>query len=114
MTIRKEDREAIVEEYKLEDPTPETSTEIVKAIAEGRGVSPNAVRFLLMEEKVYVKKDATAKDDTAKTTTSKRVSKEDAINVLRETINGLGKEVDEDIITKLTGKAAIYITSLLK
>ena len=42
--------------YEDQDPTPETSMEIVKAIAEELEESPNGVRMILTKAGVYVKK----------------------------------------------------------
>ena len=41
------------------------------------------------------------------------VNKTEAIGSLKKAIEGLGKPVDDDICDRLTGKAAVYITSLL-
>lgn len=105
--------------YQDGEPTPETSTELVKEIAEELDQSPNGVRMILNQAGVYVKKDAAAdKPAGTKTTGSgeggKRVSKESQIAALHEAIKARGKEVDEDITSKLTGKAAAYFTSVLK
>jgi hypothetical protein len=43
-----------------------------------------------------------------------RVSKADQLNELRETIAALGLEVDEDLISKLTGKQAVYFSNILR
>jgi len=109
---------SVIEKYEGAEPTPETSTEIIKDIAEEIERSPNGVRMVLVQAGVYVKKDASA--GTAKTKTAAtgdkpaRVSKESAINDLREAIENANKPVDEDILTKLTGKAAVYFLSVLK
>lgn len=111
-----EKREAIVAEYLANDPTAENTPEIVKQIAEDMSLSPNGVRMVLMDAGVYLKKVAAVSTATTKesTTGTKRVSKEAAITELKTVIIGLGKEVDADILDKLTGKAAAYFTSILK
>ena len=45
-----------VEMYGEQDPTPETSMEIVKEIADELNESPNGVRMILTKAGVYVKK----------------------------------------------------------
>lgn len=104
--------------YKAASPTPETSTEIIKDIAEELDQSPNGVRMVLVQAGVYVKKDP-ASGTTSKAKAegggegTKRVSKETQINALIAVIQEAGAEVDEEILNKLTGKAAAYFTSVL-
>lgn len=110
---------SVIEKYEAAEPTPETSTEIIKDIAEEIEMSPNGVRMVLVQASVYVKKEAgagTAGKTKTATTGDKpvRVSKESAIGDLRAAIESAGKPVDEDILSKLTGKAAIYFLSVLK
>lgn len=108
----------VIEMYEQAGPTPESSTEIIKDIAEDIEMSPNGVRMVLVQAGVYVKKDASA--STSKTTKSssgegsKRVSKEDSIAALRQAIEAKGGPIDEDILGKLTGKAAVYFAAVLK
>jgi len=109
---------SVIEKYEGAEPTPETSTEIIKDIAEEIEMSPNGVRMVLVQAGVYVKKEAgtsTGKTKTAATGDKPaRVSKESAIAELREAIEAANKPVDEDILSKLTGKAAVYFLSVLK
>ena len=108
----------VIEMYEQAGPTPESSTEIIKDIAEEIEMSPNGVRMVLVQAGVYVKKDSSA--GSAKTTKtasgegSKRVSKEDSIASLRAAIEAKGGPIDDDILGKLTGKAAVYFASVLK
>ena len=105
--------------YEEQEPTSENSMNIVSEIAEELGESPNGVRMILSKAGVYIKKEAAsaaagstgAKSKTTKTT-STRVSKEDAQAQLTAAIEAAGKDVDNDIISKLTGKAAIYFAGL--
>lgn len=102
--------------YEEREPTPENSMEIVSEIAEELGESPNGVRMILSKAGVYVKKEPAASGGTKSKTTkaaSTRVSKEDAQAQLIAAIEAAGKEVDSDIISKLTGKAAMYFAGLL-
>ena len=103
--------------YLEAEPTAETSTEIIKDIAEELDQSPNGVRQVLVQAGIYVKKDVADKGSKASSKESgeggKRVSKDSQIATLRAAIEAAGKTVDEDIISKLTGKAATYFTSVL-
>ncbi len=109
----------VIRKYKEAEPTPETSTEIIKDIADEIEMSPNGVRMVLVQANVYVKKEAgkatpTSGGKTTATEGTKRVSKEASIAELRKAIEDRGAPVDEDILSKLTGKAAIYLLSVLK
>ena len=108
----------VIAKYEEAEPTPETSTEIIKEIAEEIEASPNGVRMVLVQAGVYVKKSETTSTSkpTTKTGTegSKRVNKESAIADLRAAIEARGAAVDEDILSKLTGKAAIYLLGVIK
>ena len=100
--------------YEDMEPTPETSMEIVKDIAEELDESPNGVRMILTKAGVYVKKTPAAKAaSTGAATGGTRVSKVAAQEALTAAITDAGKAVDEEIISKLTGKAAQYFTTLL-
>jgi transposase-like protein len=108
----------VIEMYEGAEPTPETSTEIIKDIAEEIEMSPNGVRMVLVQAGVYVKKDPGSSSSTKTTKTSgegsKRVSKESSIAELRAAIEAKGAPIDEDILSKLTGKAAVYLLSVIK
>lgn len=109
----------VIAKYEAAGPTPENSTEIIKDIAEEFEQSPNGVRMVLVQAGVYVKKDPGAaspsKTKTAGTGDKPaRVSKESAIADLTAAIEASGKAVDADILSKLTGKAAVYFLSILK
>ena len=113
-------KEQVIAQYKAADPTPENSTEIIKDIADEIEQSANGVRMVLIQAGVYVKKEAAAKPTAGgaasgeKKTAGTRVSKESSIADLRAAIEAKGAEVDEDILGKLTGKAAVYFLSVLK
>lgn len=109
-------REQVIADYQAADPTPENSMEIVKEIAERVGQTPNGVRMVLSKAEVYVKKaDSAAKPAATgdKKESKGRVSKEDSQQALIAALEGIDAEVNEEIITKLTGKAAIYFTSVI-
>lgn len=113
-------KQEAIDKYVAAGPTGENSTEIIKEIAEEMDQSPNGVRMVLVGAGVYVKKDAGSptKGTTTKGKTEgsgeKRVSKESQVAALKEAIEAKGGEVDEDILSKLTGKAAAYFTTILK
>ena len=70
-----------VEMYEAESPTPETSMEIVKAIADEMSESPNGVRMILTKAGVYVKKSpATGSAKNGGGSGNSRVSKAAAPN----------------------------------
>ena len=100
-----------VEMYTAEEPTPENSMEIVKSIAEELGESPNGVRMILTKAGVYVKKTPAAKSSGG--TGGGRVNVAAAQDELVKAISDMGKEADTAIISKLTGKAAMYFATLI-
>lgn len=114
-----EQKAAAIKQYKDGNPTPDNSTELIKQIAEDMEQSPNGVRMVLVGAGVYVKKDpaaATAKTGTAKAgdaAKAPRVSKESQIAALKEAIEAKGATVDDEILSKLTGKAAAYFCEVL-
>ena len=101
--------------YEAAEPTPETSIEIVKQIAEDLEETPNGVRMILTKAEVYIKKAAASgtKAGSGSGEKSTRVSKEEAHDALKTAIADAGQEVDEDIVSKLTGKAAVYFAKVI-
>jgi hypothetical protein len=111
MTIKKAQAVSMYEEA---EPTPETSMEIVKDIAEELDESPNGVRMILTKAGVYVKKTPAAKSSGSTTGGGgTRVSKAAAAEALIAALGDAGQDVDEEIIAKLTGKASQYFTSII-
>ncbi len=112
-----EDKAKVIAAYKAGNPTPENSTEIIKGIAEDIDQSPNGIRMILVQAGVYVKKEA-AKGEGSKKEASgegtKRVSKESQIAALKAEIENIGAEVNDEVLDKLTGKAAAYFVTVLK
>ena len=107
---------AVIEAYENANPTPETSMEIVKDIAEEHDESPNGVRMVLSKAGVYIKKTPAASGSSSTPSSSTggtRVSKQAAQDALTAIIVDMGKAVDEDVISKLTGKAAVYFAGVL-
>jgi len=109
-TWSEEDKKAVVAEYLDAEPTTENTMDIVKMIAEDWDKSPNSIRMILSRAGVYVKKTAPTKTESGK---SKRVVKADALKDLTKTIEDAGQDVDEDIIARLTGKAAVYFAEVI-
>ena len=107
-----EAKEQAIEMYQDAEPTPETSMEIVKDIAEELGESPNGVRMILTKAGVYVRKTPAAKSSGG-STGGGRVSVADAQEKLTSALSDAGIEVDSAIIGKLTGKAAVYFTTVV-
>lgn len=108
-------KQKAIELYKKANPTAETSMEVVKEVAEELGETANGVRMILSKAEVYIKKEGSAakkSDGEAKVTT--RVSKEEAISSLKSAIEGAGFAVEDDIVDKLTGKAAQYFSGIVK
>ena len=108
-----ESKAEAVELYTDAEPTPETSMEVVKEIAEQLGESPNGVRMILTKAGVYVKKAPATGSAKSSGGGTARVSKADAAEALTKALTDAGQEVDADIIDKLTGKASVYFTGVL-
>ena len=111
MLLTYEAKAQAVEMYTAEEPTPENSMEIVKMIAEELGESPNGVRMILTKAGVYVKKTPAAKSGGS--TGGGRVNVAAAQDELIKSISDMGEEADTAIISKLTGKAAMYFATLI-
>lgn len=108
-------RSAVVEAYEKANPTPDNSMEIVKQIADEFGESANGVRMVLTKAGVYVKKSegTTKSASTAKAATGTRVSKAGAQEAITAALRDAGQEIDEDVVSKLTGKAAMYFATII-
>lgn len=118
MAWTEDQKKQAIEAYKAGEPTPENSTELIKEIADDMEQSPNGLRMILVQAGVYVKKDASTSTDKKGTTAktgdkAPRVSKEDQIAALRVAIEEKGAKVDDEILSKMTGKAAAYFIEVL-
>ena len=114
MAWDQEKKDAVIAAYQEQNPTPENSIEIVKEIAEEYDESPNGVRMILSKAEVYVKKaPAAPSNGNGGGGGGTRVSKAAAQEALVSALSDMGAEVDEEIISKMTGKAAQYFTSVL-
>ena len=116
MAWTEDQKKEAISQYEAGKPTPENSTELIKEIADSMEQSPNGVRMVLVQAGVYVKKEAATTGSAGKTEKAegtKRVSKESQIAELTKAIEAKGADVDEEILSKLTGKAAAYFTKVL-
>ena len=107
-----EAKQQAIELYTAEEPTPENSMEIVKDIAEQLEESPNGVRMILTKAGVYVRKTP-ARSSSNGSSGGGRVSVAGAQSDLTSALSDAGQEVDAAIISKLTGKAAVYFTGIV-
>ena len=111
MSWTDEKKQEAIDMYVGEEPTPENSMEIVADIAEQLEESPNGVRMILTKAGVYVRKTPATKSSGS--SGGGRVSVADAQSSLTDALNDAGQEVDSAIISKLTGKAAVYFTTVV-
>ena len=111
MSWTDEKKQEVIDMYVGEEPTPENSMEIVADIAEQVEESPNGVRMILTKAGVYVRKTPAAKSSGG--SGGGRVSVADAQASLSAALSDAGQEIDEAIISKLTGKAAVYFTAVV-
>ena len=106
---------AVIAAYEEQNPTPENSMEIVKEIADEYEESPNGVRMILSKAGVYVKKTPATNGGSSSSTSTggSRVSKAAAQESLVAALTDIGAEIDNDIVEKLTGKAAQYFAGVI-
>ena len=112
MSWTDEKKQEAIDMYVGEEPTPENSMEIVADIAEQLEESPNGVRMILTKAGVYVRKTPAAKSSGG-SGGGGRVSVAGAQSSLTDALNDAGQEIDAAIISKLTGKAAVYFTTIV-
>jgi len=105
-------KKEVVDAYLSRNPTPETTTDIIAELAEEYDKTVNGIRIILTKAGAYVKKEP-AKKPGGGSSGGKRVNKAEAQASLTEAIEAAGLEVDEDIISKLTGKAAKYFSEII-
>ena len=103
-------KEKLIADYLAEKPTPLTTRDIVVELADAIDKTPNGVCRILSAAGVYVAKGAVT-DTEAKPA---RRGKADIIAELTEMLEAQGIEVDEDITSKLTGKAGQYFINVFK
>lgn len=114
--LRKEVIDAYVEtmEGYPEEERPKVTMEIVNGIATEFGLTPNSARVILTNANVYILKKVEPKT-VAASTGGTRINKESAHKSLVAALNAIGvDEVDMEVIEKLTGKAALYISTCIQ
>lgn len=100
-------------EYDNDEARYAANTDVLGELAEEHEESVNGVRIILSKAKVYVTKPKTAKAAGTSGGT-KRVNKAEAIQSLKNLISGVDAElVNDEILDKLTGKAAQYFSGVL-
>ncbi|MCP4437513.1 MAG: hypothetical protein GY810_00935 [Aureispira sp.] len=104
----------VVAAYKEAKPTPENTMDIVVKLAEDFEKTPNGVRMVLTKEGAYIKKVAAKAAASGGKTGGTRVNKAEAIAALAATISAEGKDADDEILSRLTGKAANYFNEVIK
>ena len=115
MAWDQEKKDAVIAAYQDQNPTSENSIEIVKELAGEYEESPNGVRMILSKAGVYIKKSpATPSTKGAGEGGGTRISKVASQEALVSALTDMGAEVDEEIISKMTGKAAQYFTTVLQ
>jgi len=108
-------KQEVVDSYVEMNPTPENTTELCKQLAEEYSKTSNGIRMILSKAGVYITKaPSSATTGSATDDKPKKASKADSIAALVTEIESQGKEVDMDVLSKLTGKAAIYLISIIK
>lgn len=123
-TWNEQNKARAVELYESMNPTAETTLECVKQVAESlaeefnSAFTANGTRMILQKAGVYIAGAKAAAASTPKaaaaSTGGGRISKDAAIGELRAAISDMGGDVDEEIIGKLTGKAALYFTTIIR
>jgi hypothetical protein len=104
-------------EYTTDEDRARASVEVAKDLADTHGETPNGVRQMLSAAKVYIKATPAKAKATATTAgASTRVNKAEAVQTLRDLITQVTdnpESLDEDILGKMTGKAAQYFSGIL-
>lgn len=109
-------QEIMNDQYETDAERAGATVEVVAQLAEKYGETVNGVRNVLNRAQVYIKKAATASasSSSGSTTGAKRINKADALQELKNVIAGVDPAlVDDEIISKLTGKVAAYFTGIL-
>lgn len=104
----------VIEAYVAMEPTPETTMDCLKKVSDDFDVTLNGARTIIVKADKYVKKVPAASAASTDKPKSTRVSKADAQQTLTDLIESLGKEADDSVISKLTGKAALYLVDVFK
>ncbi|AFQ22265.1 DNA binding protein [Pectobacterium phage My1] len=103
-----------------EDERGTVSMEIVNEVAKAAGVTANGLRIKLTNAGLYVRKTTVTKPAATKGESKSggaRTSKADAHSALRGAFSDAGLEdgfLDDEIIDKLTGKAALHLAEAVR
>ena len=101
-------------EYDNDEARALATTEVAAELAEIHGETTNGVINILNRAKVYIKKTPAKAKKATSATGGTRVNKAEAIKTLTDLITSVDPDgVDEEIIGKLTGKAALYLSGVL-
>lgn len=109
--------ETMEKEYDTDEARAAATTEVAAELAEIHGESTNGVITILNRAKVYIKKSAVKKPKAAAAAGGggARVNKAEALKTLTDLITTINADgVDDEIIGKLTGKAALYFSGILQ
>lgn len=105
-------KKEVIDAYTAQEPTAETSTEIIQELAETHDKTVNGIRMILIKAEVYVKKTpSTSSSSSDSGDKPKRKTKQESLDELTAILTKHGVEADATIIDKLTGKAADYFTA---
>lgn len=111
--------ETMENEYDTDEERAAASMEVVAELAGEIDEAVNGTRAILSRAGVYIKKSAVVSATKAAAGgTSKRVNKAESIQTLKDVIVMLSNNdpaaLDDEILDKLTGKAAMYFTGVLQ
>lgn len=98
-----------------EEERPKVTMEVVAGIAEEFSLTPNSVRVILTNAGVYILKKIEPKTASAGAGAGTRVNKDSAHKALTAALEAIGVvDVDQEVVTKLTGKAAQYLAACIQ
>lgn len=102
------------EEFDTDEQRASVTVEVVKQLADQFGETANGVRMVLQKANVYIKAAAARTTSKSSGEGAKRVNKAEAIQSLKNSISAIDPAlVDDDILDKLTGKAAAYLVGVI-
>ena len=109
-------KDTMANEYDTDESRAAATTEVAAELAEVHGESVNGVINILNRAGVYIKKSAVRKPASSKSGSGgTRVNKAEALQELKNLITTIDADgVDDEIIGKLTGKAALYFSGVIQ
>lgn len=105
-------KEQVIAQYEEGEPTADNTISLLEDLVKETGFTLNGIRMILIKAGVYVKVKE-AKAGTEKGDKPKRKSKQDSIDELTKSLEDNDIEVDESVVSKLTGKAAEFFTGVV-